>query len=256
MLKKNQTLQVLDLHNVACFDQGVEFLFNGLKENRSLDILYLDANGITPQGAKYIAEYFDHLVTNDLKGLGTLYCGINRLDDEGTIVLANSLKNYKHLQRLNLGSNRISHIGADAIFDALVNHENLIVLDMGMYKSTYDLKELPNNLGDQSVPGICRFIENNKSVKILNLNNNNISVQGLEAIANSLDSNHCILSIVYEQYGLEIPLDLRQRFIAIMKRNVNESMGISLGEFNGKHARYLKHGNMINFIDSIYRNKM
>ncbi len=256
MLKKNKSLQILDLHNVACFDQGASFLFDGLKENRTLDILYLDANGITSEGTKFIASYFDHLVEHDLKGLGTLYCGVNRLDDEGAIILAQSLKNYKHLERLILGSNRITYTGADAIFNALTDHQKLIVLDLGMYKSTSDLKELPNNLGDQSVPSICNFIKNNKSVKIFSIIHNDITVQGLELIADVLESNHTILNIAYEQYGLEIPVKLRQKLTALMERNINDSMGIHLGEFNNKYARNLRHGDKIKFIDSIYRNKM
>jgi len=254
MLEVNKTIKILDLHNTGVFDEGIEYLFNSLRHNTSLKYLYLEANGIV--NPKPICDYFDYLVANNLKGLTSLWCGINRLDDDGVIMLANSLKHYTHIKRICLGANRMSAVSCKILLESLQNHPNLVMLDIGLYKSTGDLSELPNNIGDAGVPDICSFIEENKSIKVLSIIHNNISIEGLNQILESYEKNTTLLYIYYDQYGIDISDAFKDRMHAIMSRNIQRAYpGMSYHDFNMNKLRFIRHGKHIKYIDSVYRNK-
>ena len=70
-----------------------------------------------------------------------------------------------------------------------LDHKNLVMLDLGMYKATSDMGELPNNMGDEGVQYIAQFLRRNKSVKIFSILHNAISLQGLEKIVDALEEN-------------------------------------------------------------------
>jgi Ran GTPase-activating protein (RanGAP) involved in mRNA processing and transport len=255
LLKHNQCLEILDLHNTGLLDDGIAYLFEGLKLNRSLDLLYIEANGITSNGAKYIADYFNYLTKLKQTGISSLFCGINRLGDEGVAMIAESLHDYRHLKRLSFSSNRLAYQGLKILLERLVNHSNLIHLDLGLYKSTSDMRELPNNFGDEAVPLLANFIEANNSVKIMSIRDANISLAGLEQIAEAIQTNNNLLMFDYEQLGLKKPQALIDRINEKLAENIHNSYGISMSTFRQQHLRYLKHTNAVRNIDSIYRNK-
>lgn len=256
MLESNKTIKILDLHNTGILDEGVKYICQALEKNNTLKHLYLDANGVTVEGAKYIANYFNYLVNNNLKGVTSLWLDINRLDDEGAIILANSLSNYKYLKRLVVGSNRLSHIGCKAICESLVNSKNLIVLDLGLYKSTSDLGELPNNIGDEGVKYISEFIRNNKSVKVLSILHNNINGDGISEITNALNENSNIVWLYYEQYGLCIVKNIRDRIKDKLSENIRLHYNCNIDDFCNNKLRYIRGSKKLKYIDSVYRNKM
>lgn len=221
----------MDLDNTAVFDEGLVYLFDALRENTTLRHLYLDSNGLTVESAKYMAKYFDYLVENDIKGVTSLWLAINRLDDKGITILANSLKEYKYLRRLTVSSNRLTHVGLKPLLDALVDHDNLIVLDCGMYKSTSDMKELPNNISDAGCDDIVDFIRRNKSVQFMSVEQNNITVDGLTKINEALQENDTMLQLLYDQYGLKVPQATRVAIKDKLKKNVEAKLGITYQDF-------------------------
>ncbi len=256
MLKKNKTLEILDLNNTGIFDEGVKYIMRGLRYNNTLQVLYMDANAITPVGTKYICDYFEYLVKKGRKGITSLWLDMNRLDDEGIIMLANSLRNYKFLERLVVGSNRIGPGGIKVLLDALVDHDNLILLDVGLYKSTSDMGELPNNICDEGAKYVAKFIEKNKSVQIMNIEHNNITEKGLEIVFNALEKNKTMLYLYYAQRGVKIDKKLMNKLKEKMRENIKNNLGITLQEFVSNKRRYIKHTDKIKYIDSIYRNNM
>lgn len=256
MIRLNKHMKILDLHNVGMLDEGAEYLFEALKYNETLRHLYVDANGLTESSAIYISSYFEYLVAYGKKGITSLWLDINRLDDEGIIILAKSLRNYTHLKRLVVGSNRITHVGIKVLLDALVEHTKLISLDFGLYKSTSDLQELPNNVGDEACDDIANFIRNNKSVQFLSIEHNNISNDGLDKINTALQDNKTILHFLYEQYGLDIPQVTRVSIKNKINNNVKALLNISYNDFIKNHLGPIKHSKKIKNIDSIYRNNM
>lgn len=256
MLMENKKLEILDLHNTAVLDEGCGYLFNSLKQNNTLKLLYMDANGISPKGIEHVCDYFDYLTNNNLEGISSLWIGMNRIDDEGACMLARSLKNYKYLERISLNSNRITAVGVKALSGALVDHTNLIMLDLGLYKSTSDMGELPNKMGNEGAEYISQFIENNNSVLILSVLHNNIDMDGLTKILEAFKKNKTMLYVYYDQYGLDIPHEFREEFKRVMSDKIEKNLGITLNVFLKKVLRFIKHTNEIKFIDSIYRNRM
>jgi len=256
MLKVNSKIEVLDLHNTGILDEGLKYIMKGLKHNSTLKLLYLDANGITSKGAEYVSEYFDYLNENGKKGITSLWIGINRLDDEGIIRLAGSIKDYPYLKRLVVSSNRFGPKGAKVLLDSLTYHPKLKFLDIGFYKSTGDLGELPNNIGDVGAKYIAEFIEKNKTVEVLGFEQNNISAKSLELIVDALEKNDTMFYMYYGQYGIELDKSIKERIHNRVSENIKNRLGIEFEQFHSNRLRFIKHTENIKYIDSIYRNKM
>lgn len=256
MLEENSTLECLDLHNTGGGDKGIELLFKSLEKNNGLRILYLGANGITKVGARHIADYFQYCVDNNKEGIDSLWLDMNRMEDDGVIMIANALKNYKSLKRISFGSNRITHIAAKSVCNALIDHPNLIMLDFGMYKATSDMGEVPNDLRDEGAEVIADFIKNNKYLKVLNITQNAITNEGMKKIVDAYQNNDSLLYIYYDQYGSNMESIIKRELKNCMERNIEKQLGISFREFHADNLRKLRHTENIVKIDSIYRNNM
>jgi Ran GTPase-activating protein (RanGAP) involved in mRNA processing and transport len=270
LLKHNTTIKILDLHNTGIglyenayneendnydmytTNEGIMYLFDGLKYNNTLEHLYIDANGLKKDSAEIIANYFDYKVNTNEKGITSLWIDMNEFENSGISKIVKSLKDYKYIKRLNIGSNMINHIGMKFICDALKHHETLEVLDVSLYKSTYDMGVLPNNIGNDGVRFICELIETNKSLRYLNISMNNIS-KYFEEIKDALEKNTTLWYFVYKQYGIKFSNEYNKEINDILIRNQTISSDIV---FNDKHRRYLKYSTLIDNIESIYRNKM
>lgn len=155
-----------------------------------------------------------------------------------------------------MGSNRLSEVGAKVLCDVFVNSTTLKVFDLGLYKSTADLGELPNNISDKGVEYLVEFIKNNKSVKVLNLLHNNISSEGVDKLANALLLNDTICWIYYEQYGMEIKQETKLIIRNRMAQNIMRHYGMTIDEFCNNKLRYIKGSKKLKNIDSVYRNRM
>jgi Ran GTPase-activating protein (RanGAP) involved in mRNA processing and transport len=256
MLKVNTTLETLDLLNTNMGDEGTKYIFEALKVNTGLKRLYLGANNITAIGAKYIADYFYEMAARNKIGLQSLWLDMNRLSDDGVILVADALKEYKHMERLALGSNRMTAVGAKVLFKVMRYHKNLIMLDIGMYKATGDMGELPNNLKDEGVKHITDFIENNNYLKVLDITQNSITEAGMNKIAESMKKNNTLLYIYYDQYGSNLSKTVKTSMKETMERNIKVQLNISFKDFHKKNLRLMKHTPDILKIDSIYRNRM
>ena len=273
LLTNNKTMKILDLHNTGIglsekayneennyekylTTDGIMYLFDGLKQNETLDHLYIDANGLTMKSAEIISDYFNYKNENNVKGITSLWIDMNELENRGIAKIVNSLKDYKYIKRLNVGSNMINHIGMKFICDAFKHHKTIQVLDLSLYKSTNDMGVLPNNIGDEGVKFICELIRENKSIRYLNISMNNIS--NMEQIKEALKENTNIWYFYYSQYGIKISDETQNEIENILLRNreIYKTTYDNNIIFDNKHRRYLKYSKKIDNIDSIYRNNM
>ena len=252
MLSVNQHIKILDLHNTGLMNEGVDNLFKYIHLNNNLKYLYIDANGISKVDP--IVNYFNILIKEQRKGIQNLWIDMNRLDDEGSIKLVETLKDYSYLKRLCMGSNRISHVASNYILQNLQQHPNLILLDLGIYKSTADMGELPNNINNDGVDSICNFLENNNKIKVMSIEYNAISAFGLDKIIESLLKNSNILYLYYKQYGICLAKDMVDKIKYHLEGNIKRQLNMNFAEFMNNKLRYIKHGNKVRYIDSIYRN--
>jgi Ran GTPase-activating protein (RanGAP) involved in mRNA processing and transport len=115
-LATNKSLTDLSLYFNRLGDGGMEALGESLKENDSLSILNLGSNQqfISAVG---LASFADGLKIN--KGLTKLWLNACSVDDEGAATLADALKRNATLSRLDLGMNLIGDEGALSLLNAL-----------------------------------------------------------------------------------------------------------------------------------------
>lgn len=255
MLKMNETIRVLDLDNCAIMDEGckavVEALYNN---NNTLKSLYLDANGLTDVSGEYFRKYFLRWRDPGDDGIEYLSLSVNRLGDAGAIAIASALVSRSYeLKSLTIGSNRIELDGLKSLL-MLEELPCLEVLDIGYYKAAADMGELPNSFGDEGAREIAKFILSNSSVKYLGFHNTHITEKGLEMIAAVMPFNDSLMLVHGEQASVvqrSVARELTKKITdCYMKNRTDDSVDYK------KYLRELKHGPLIGWIDSIYRNNM
>lgn len=185
LLKNNTSIETLDLDNTGLMVQGLIHIVNGLLFNRTLRNLYMDANGITD--VTPLIGYFSILTAINEHGIDSLWLGINRIVDREAILLIYTLSKYKHLKRLCLGSNMLTSETARAIYFAFKDHPNLEVLDLGKYKSTTDMGEIPNILRDEGAFWIAKLIRENESLRYVNMSYNGLTDVGVRYLIDALN---------------------------------------------------------------------
>jgi hypothetical protein len=245
MFATNNTIEVLDLDNTAVFDEGCVEIFTALKNNTSLRSIYLDANGLTQASATAIADYFRHKVETGQPGIKQLSLSINRFGDEGIAMIIDSLFGYP-LTSLTIGSNRIELAGLKSVLSWAVKTPTLEVLDIGYYKATADMGELPNSFGNDGARLIACFILLNTPVRYLSFHNSHIT--DLSVIEAVMPFNTNLVAVTCEQGTTSSKIVHK-----IIERNQSVHYpGKSVKEI----VRNMKHGTDVWVIDSIYRNKM
>ena len=128
------------------------------------------------------------------------------------------------------------------------------MLFLGMYKSTADMGELGNRIGNDGCTYLADFIKSNKVIRILSIIHNNIDNTGLKDIADALEVNNNILYFEYGQYGLVVDKEIKEKFIHKLNQNCMSTYNIDYNTFIKTRLRDMKHTKKINCIDSIYRN--
>lgn len=88
-LRNNTTLEMLDLRNNRVSDLGAHSLVLSITTS-TLKSLNLESNGITEEGAQYLAE-----MLKAHRFLTELYLSKNQIGDRGVQLLANALSNTK-----------------------------------------------------------------------------------------------------------------------------------------------------------------
>ena len=193
MLRKNSTLQILDLVNTAIEKDGLEMILDVLiTDNRSLKKIYLSGNQIDEVQTEKLKVL---LVEND--SLETLMLSVNCLKDEGAMKIADGLKSNTTLRELSLASNGISIRGGKYLFEILKENSTLQYLDLGYAISTKVLYAEKNNFGDDFAITCRDFLKLNKPLYYLDLTNTNITQNRLKIIEGSVleNSNLCKLKI-------------------------------------------------------------
>jgi diketogulonate reductase-like aldo/keto reductase len=175
MLRINQHLVLLDLHNCALGNEGLQNLLGHPSEIKALKHLYLDANAI--ETTEPIIEWCK--VGRPV----TISVSINRLGDDEIMCLAHTLKGNPTLKRLCLASTHLGNTGVHHVVEMALSCPRLISLNLGCYKSTADLGEWPGNLFDDDVvPDLCRLVAESNSLHYLNTSGSKMSRDGIDAI--------------------------------------------------------------------------
>ena len=253
MLRVNRTIEVLDLFNVGMLNEGLHYLCDALKQNDTLRHLYIGANGLSDMGP--IADYYNHVKKTGMVGVQSLKCVINRFGDEGCLQLADALSGYVHLKRISMASNRVTEVGAVALAKAVSGLPQLKYFDLGHFKSTFDYGELPNHIGNKGGEAVAEMIVDTPSLLSVNIFNCGVGLRGLRAIADAIPgSNVCWID--YKQYDLEIPKEIKRELFTATRENYARIYGEEMMDQYGYQGRLVRSGTDIEYIDSVYRNRL
>ncbi|KAI9360024.1 hypothetical protein DFJ73DRAFT_816389 [Zopfochytrium polystomum] len=251
LLARNKTLQILDLHNTAILDAGIQCIeeefrissasispsvpFAGIAT--SLRQLDLSANAITPAGAPGLAS----ILRDYMPALDSIYLDINRLGDAGIAIVCDALEararngGSADVIRLSVGSNRLSDAGLDRVCAYAMTNAALSMLNVGCYLSTFDLGE--------------RFNTFSTSAPLIELIERHRGVQMIKCERAGLDQESCDrLTAAAEKRG-----DVA---VYCLQRGGKNRNGGAFQPFNDETLRKLKQPEMVDHIYSIYRNAM
>lgn len=251
MLAVNKSIEILDLDNTGMMDDGCEYLFERLLENTTIRQLYMSSNNLTVRAARSIAKYFRLKSEAGTRGLHSLFIGMNPLKDDGVAALAEGLQEYDGLERLVIYSCRMTHVSLAKLLHSLQTHP-LLYLDVGHYKATADMREIPNYFGVEGAQHLGGFIKTHKTLKILAAQICHIPLEGIKILRDAFEESNLIY-VELQQYGVKRN-DLFFEINNLRMDKVKRAFG---GFENFMHKlRLVKHTPRVCDIDSLYRNKM
>lgn len=243
MLRGSNEIRVLDLCNTALGDEGLRLVADALHDNTSLRVLYVDANGVTPAGAAHLYR----LLAGGRCSLTHLYACMNPLGDDGATLVARGLESYDGLEVLALSSCRMGPAGLHNLCEALWPSDALRVLNVGHYKATADMGELPNSFGAYGAYTLRHFVRRNRGVQVLDFGVTHVPDRAVRLVAlEALDEASSVRCLVAHQYGFPTQPETRRLLGKVRARG-------GMGE---QEKRLLCHTKDVVNIDSIYRNSM
>lgn len=120
-----KNIQVLDLSDNAFGPIGVQSFENFLKNTHSLKKLYLENNGLGPEGAEMVAE---SLISNETISLDVLAVNRNRLENKGALAFSKLLTKMQSLTEFQAFQNGIKEEGMAALLDSLSLNKELKII--------------------------------------------------------------------------------------------------------------------------------
>ena len=170
VIKSNSNLEQLGLANNDLEASSI-LILQALKENSKLKVLNLNSNNMTGEAVEDLAS-----VIKNNSNLERLHLGSNDLKTSSVLILQ-ALRNICRLQVLDLDDNYMTgEIGKD-LARAINNNSNL----QQLYLANYDLKT--------SSILVLQALKENSKLKILNLNNNNMTGKAVEDLASVIKNN-------------------------------------------------------------------
>lgn len=194
LLGRNSVLELLDLHNVGLFDEGVEAMTHAFARTSGplhLHHLYLSANALSARSVHALARMVHGVLPSSLE---SLYLSINRLGNDGLNALVSLVRtgSLRGLRRLDIGAMGLHRPDLNALVDALCEScPELIYLCLGTYKATRDLGERANAL-DPDVAPLVRLLREHPSVRLLDVSLTGLPEESVDRLVEGLSSDQSL----------------------------------------------------------------
>ena len=192
VIKSNSCIEMLGLANNELRSSAAVIL-QALKENSKLKELDLDNNNMTGVIAEDLAD-----VIKSNNCLEKLSLANNDLRLSAVVILQ-TLKGISELKELNLDNNNMTSVVAKDLVDVIKSNDCLEKL------------WLENNDLRSSAVVILQALKGNSGLKVLNLNNNNMTGVIAKDLADVIKSNNCLEELVLANN------DLRSSAIVILQ---------------------------------------
>ena len=206
-------IEEIDLRYNQITDVGAKALGDLISKSPRLLNLNLQGNHIKSEGAQYLAE-----ALKECTNLQSLNLNMNKIKTNGAMMVTELLFTHDKLLSLNLGNNKIDHDGVIGILSVLnssnYNLEELnidnpvyrticqsVAIHFGkMFQNNVGLQKLSirkHKLRDDGIYIIMEHLLENNTLKVLDLNANEISFKGCEAIAKYMKGENCSLESLH-----------------------------------------------------------
>eukprot|EP00667_Euglena_gracilis_P003222 EG_transcript_3230 len=215
-----------------------------LQTNQSLLRLKLGDNCITTEGSKHLADGLCHNQT-----LIQLHIGGNGIGDLGVIAIAHALRFNTTLTSLGLRDNDIGVAGLTALTDLLAlphcqlaevqlkgnriglnNACNVLAQALRFNNSLRVLELQSNQISADAVSCLAQALHHNTSIHAINLNDNALMDEGAEHVSHLLQQNHSITTMGLS--GNSIAKRGATALWRALQHSNNSLIGIDLGNNN------------------------
>ena len=212
-LTRTSNLEVLDLDGSNLTGEVVEHLVSVIKNNSRLKQLYLSSNDFKSSVSAILRALKEN------SRLNVLNLNDNVMTEEAAEDLADVIKNNTHLKQLCIENNKLG-VSAAVILQALTRTSNLEVLDLdgsnltgevvehlvSVIKNNSRLKQLYLSSNDfkSSVSAILRALKENSRLNVLNLNDNVMTEEAAEDLADVIKNNTHLKQLCIENNKLGV----------------------------------------------------
>jgi Ran GTPase-activating protein 1 len=181
-------LEVLNVRDNAFGPDGVRAFRILLETSPNLKELNVTNDGLGPEGARLIAEA---LSLNPNLKLEVFEAGRSRLENEGTVQLAQVFGKMRTLRKISIPQNGIKKEGMVALFRNLLNNPDLQMIEVN--------DNYLNDLEAASCLSAC--IESLSFLSVLNIGDCMLGDKGAGLVLNALKSTNQHLMELYVQYN-------------------------------------------------------
>ncbi|KAK9712379.1 Ran GAP Rna1 [Basidiobolus ranarum] len=223
-LEDKEELIELNLSDNAFGPAGAEPMIDFLANNRHLQVLKLNNNGLGVQGGNLIAKaLLAAQEKNDAEGrpssLRTIIAGRNRLENGSSKALAEAFQAHGTLREIRLPQNGIRPEGIELLAKSLASCKDLEVLDLQ-----------DNTFTQTGAQAVADALPSWTKLSVLNIGDCLLGKRGGVAIAEALKSGHECLSELILTYD-EIQLDAAE----ILADAISTMKNLRTLELNGNN---------------------
>ena len=184
VIRNNSGLEQLCLSDNNLKSSAIVIL-QALKDNSQLKILNLNNNNMSEK----VAEDLANVIRNN-SGLEQLYLSDNGLKSSASIILQ-ALRDNSQLKSLNLNNNNMSGKVVEDLADVIRN--NSVLEQLCLSDNDFKLSAIV----------ILKALKNVYKLKILNLNNNNMTTKIVQHLANVIKNNACLKQLFLSNNDLK-----------------------------------------------------
>ncbi|KAL4467727.1 hypothetical protein ABPG74_013062 [Tetrahymena malaccensis] len=165
-------------------DEGAIYISESIKKLKHISQIGIGLrnNDISFKGVQNISDSINNFEKINLLGINFQE---NNIGNKGLSYLAKKLQNYQNLETLDLafGANNINNLGVLHVLQAIQNYKNIVRLSLYFWKS---------NLKQVTAKFIAKILQefHNLSDLKLNLEDNNIGIEGCELILNGIEKKN------------------------------------------------------------------
>ena len=244
-LNNNLFIESLNLSGNSLKNDGFNLICKGLNNNMSLQNLNIANNDIQENGIKHSLKLIN------ITKLYSINLSNNPILDEGLEILANSLRHFPELRAINVSNCGIQYKGFKELLKILQSVRRIESLDISKnklgnnrfeelksYFCSFGIKYLNLSrcqLGDESAYPIGESLQQNETIRKINISSNKITDIGFKSFVylfnynNTIESFDCsnnfISNITVKDFLLYLEYNCTLKYLNLYDNQINNDIG-------------------------------